>query len=199
MLYERVLRPILFRLDPEAAHNAVSAALAALQGVPGGAGVLSDAVGLPPANLSVEAFGLRFANPLGLAAGFDKDARLVRVLPALGFGFLEAGSVTLRPQPGNPKPRMWRVPEARGLINRLGFNSAGAEAVARTLSEARFRQGPLGLNLGLNADCPPERAPEEYARTFSILEAHGDYFAVNVSSPNTKRSEERRVGKECRL
>ena len=186
MLYEDLLKPILFRLDPEEAHERVTALLCAAQALPFGPALVREVFGKPPAGLEVSLWGLRFPNPLGLAAGFDKDCRLVRILPSLGFGFIEVGSVTLRPQPGNPRPRISRIPEASALINRLGFNSAGAKAAAESL-KALGRPGvPLGINLGLNADCPPGRAPEEYAEAFSILEPYGDYFAVNVSSPNTK-------------
>ncbi|MDE2237117.1 MAG: quinone-dependent dihydroorotate dehydrogenase, partial [Elusimicrobia bacterium] len=129
--------------------------------------------------------GLDFPNPLGLAAGFDKDARLTGILPALGFGFVEVGSITLRPQPVNPRPRLFRLPESEALVNRMGFNSRGAAAAAAALAGAP-RMVPVGVNLGLNKDCPPERAPGEYAEAFSLLCARGDYFVVNVSSPNTE-------------
>jgi dihydroorotate dehydrogenase len=130
-------------------------------------------------------FGVRFPNPVGLAAGFDKDGKLVPILPALGFGFLEIGSVTLEPQPGNPRPRLFRAPESRALINRMGFNSDGCNAVARRLASRPKPEVPLGINLGLNKGTPAEMAPEAYAKTFSVLADYGDYFVVNVSSPNT--------------
>lgn len=184
MLYERFLRPLLFRLDAERAHEAMSALLGLAGKVPLGPSLLSLSLGRPAASLETEVLGLRLSNPIGLAAGFDKDARLCAVLPALGFGFLEVGSVTLRPQPGNPKPRLFRLPEQEALVNRLGFNNAGAEAVAARLRRLR-RAVPLGVNLGLNKETPKEKAPQEYAQAFAILKDCADYFVVNVSSPNT--------------
>jgi dihydroorotate dehydrogenase len=121
--------------------------------------------------------GLKFPSPIGLAAGFDKDARVCRAAAALGFGFIEVGSVTLRPQSGNPKPRIFRLPLYEAIINRLGFNSAGAGETARRLKALRGLGCPLGINLGLNADCPKERASQEYAELFKLLEPYGDYFA----------------------
>jgi dihydroorotate dehydrogenase len=184
MVYERLLKPLLFKLDAEEAHERVSRMLAAVGEVPGGAAVLRLAVGRPPRSLATKAFGLEFPNPIGLAAGFDKDGLLTGILPSLGFGFLEVGSVTLEPQPGNAKPRLFREPESRALINRMGFNSKGAKAVWTNLSRSNCPV-PLGVNLGLNKDCPHEEAPLRYAATFKLLRDHGDYFAVNVSSPNT--------------
>ncbi len=185
MLYEGLLRPILFGMDPEKAHDAVTNLLSLTQSLPLGKALLSLSAGPGASGLETEVLGIRFKNPIGLAAGFDKDCRMTEVLPSLGFGFLELGSITLRPQPGNPKPRIFRVPEVRGLINRLGFNSAGAEAAAERLRALPRRRVPLGINLGLNKDCRPEDAPEAYARTFQALASFGDYFAINVSSPNT--------------
>jgi dihydroorotate dehydrogenase len=185
MLYEALAEPLLFRLDAETAHEEVSGLMVLLAAVPGGAALLSALTGPGAAGLERTAFGLRFPNPLGLAAGFDKDGRLVSVLPALGFGFLEIGSVTLEPQPGNPRPRLVRVPESRALINRMGFNGEGARAVARRLACLPDPGVPLGINLGLNKGVAAADAPAAYARTFRILAGHGDYFVVNVSSPNT--------------
>ena len=184
MVYERLLQPLLFRLDAESAHERALAMLKVINAAPGGAAMLRWVVGRPPATLPSRVFGMDFPNPLGLAAGFDKDAQLTHVLSALGFGFLEVGSVTLKPQPGNPKPRLFRLPEHRALINRMGFNSRGAQAAAKSLSKAP-RSVPIGVNLGLNKDCPQDQAPEQYAATLRMLRSHGDYFVVNVSSPNT--------------
>lgn len=185
MLYERLLRPYLFRRDAEDAHRLALSALRAVQAFPGTAGLAAwRARG--GASESVEVLGLKFPNPVGLAAGFDKDGELTRVLPLLGFGFLEIGSVTLEPQPGNPRPRLFRLVDDEAVINRMGFNSAGASAVAETLRRAGSCPVPLGINLGLNKDCPKDQAPARYAETFRRLAAHGDYFVVNVSSPNTR-------------
>ena len=184
MLYE-ALKPLLFRVDAERAHEGVAGLMALLANLPGAAAALSALTGPIPAGLERTVFGVRFPNPVGLAAGFDKDGRLVPILPALGFGFLEIGSVTLEPQPGNPRPRLFRVPQARALINRMGFNGEGARAVARRLASQKKPGVPLGINLGLNKGTDAAKAPEEYARAFRLLAAHGDYFVVNVSSPNT--------------
>jgi dihydroorotate dehydrogenase len=173
-------------MDPERAHEKMTALLGLAQSMPMGPSLVSWSLGKPPSGLEVDALGLRFPNPIGLAAGFDKDCTLGRILPALGFGFLELGSVTLRPQPGNPRPRIFRLPETSALINSLGFNSRGAVVASEHLSKLGKPHIPLGINLGLNADCPREQAPREYAQAFQILEPYGDYFAVNVSSPNTQ-------------
>ncbi len=184
MLYERLIRPLLFRMDAETAHERAVRELELLGRVPGGAALLSALVGRPEPGLQTKVLGLDFPNPVGLAAGFDKDCRLTRVLPALGFGFLELGSVTLRPQPGNPKPRLLRLPLERALINRMGLPGAGAQAAARRLNAAGRCKVPVGLNIALNADCPKAKAPEEYALTLRLLHPNADYFVVNVSCPN---------------
>jgi dihydroorotate dehydrogenase len=184
MLYE-ALKPLLFSLDAERAHEEVSGLMAFLAPLPGAGAVLSALTGTGAKGLEKTVFGIRFPNPLGLAAGFDKDGKLASLLPALGFGFLEIGSVTLEPQPGNPRPRLFRAPESRALINRMGFNSEGARMVARRLAASPRCSVPLGINLGLNKGTEPAKAPADYKRTFSILAEHGDYFVVNVSSPNT--------------
>jgi dihydroorotate dehydrogenase len=184
MLYE-ALKPLLFSLDAERAHEEVSGLMSLAAALPGAKAVLSALTGPGPKGPEKHVFGLRFPNPLGLAAGFDKDGKLVSILPGLGFGFLEIGSVTLEPQPGNPRPRLFRDPAARALVNRMGFNSEGARMVARRLASQPRCAVPLGINLGLNKGTEPAKAPAAYARTLAILSEHGDYFVVNVSSPNT--------------
>jgi dihydroorotate dehydrogenase len=184
MLYE-ALKPFLFTRDAERAHEEVAGLMALLAPLPGAAVVVSALTGRKPASVEKTVFGVRFPNPLGLAAGFDKDGKLVTLLPALGFGFLEIGSVTLEAQPGNPKPRLFRATPERALVNRMGFNSDGARLVASRLASQPKCAVPLGINLGLNKGTQPEKAPAAYARTFAILAEHGDYFVVNVSSPNT--------------
>jgi dihydroorotate dehydrogenase len=129
--------------------------------------------------------GLEFPNPVGLAAGLDKDAAHVDALAAMGFGFVEVGTVTPRPQPGNPRPRLFRLPQARALINRFGFNNVGLDAFIENLSRRRSR-GILGINIGRNFDTPNERAADDYAACLERVYAHASYVAVNVSSPNTK-------------
>lgn len=184
-LYTSLIRPLLFRLDAESAHEAAAAALALAGSVPGAKALLSAAFAHRDPALETELWGLRFPNPVGLAAGFDKDAHLAGTLPALGFGFIEVGTVTWDAQPGNPRPRLMRLPEAEALINRMGFNNAGSEAMAARLRSLGARPVPLGVNLGLNKDVEADQAPALYAKTFSRLAPFGDYFVVNVSSPNT--------------
>jgi len=139
--------------------------------------------------LEVSAFGLRFSNPIGLAAGFDKNAVAVRTWAALGFGHVEVGTVTALPQPGNPKPRLFRLPHDQALINRMGFNNEGAEAMALRLEHLHQTFGkppaPLGINLGKSKRTPLEEAPQDYLQSLSRLWPYADYFAINVSSPNT--------------
>ena len=183
MTVYRLLRPLLFRLDPERVHAATLRALQAL----GGVSPLAAAAGWlyrAPAH-PVRAFGLDFPNPVGLAAGYDKDGLAWRGLAALGFGHIELGTVTPRPQDGNPRPRLFRLPEDRALINRLGFPGRGAAFLEKRLQGPRPPGLVLGVNLGKNKDTPNEEAARDYLalmRTFAPL---ADYLAVNVSSPNT--------------
>jgi dihydroorotate dehydrogenase len=169
-----LLRPLLFSLDAETAHR-VTLRLA---------DVASVFPGKPPA-APVRVMGLDFPNPVGLAAGLDKHAEHVDALAALGFGFIELGGVTPRPQPGNPRPRLFRLPEARAIINRYGLNSVGVEVFARNLGKARTK-AVIGVNIGKNRDTPNERAVQDYARCMEVLYPHVHYLALNVSSPNTK-------------
>ena len=182
-LYRSLLRPLLFRADPELVHDAVILAARAAQRVPGACGLAGLAAGAP--ELPTTFSGLRFPNPVGLAAGFDKNCEAAAFLSRLGFGFLELGTVTLRPQPGNPKPRLFRLPEQQAILNRMGFNNIGAEAAARKLERLLPLPIPVGISIGKNADCPLENAPENYLGAFEALYDLGDYFAVNISSPNT--------------
>ena len=183
MLY-RSVRPLLFSLDPETAHCLSLKSLDALNYL---GAVSLAAVALPRIPLRV--MGLDFPNPVGLAAGLDKDGEHIDALAALGFGFLEIGAVTPRPQPGNPKPRVFRLPEAAALINRLGFNSGGAEVAVENLRRARYR-GILGVNIGKNFDTPNERAAEDYLACLRKVYPHASFVTVNVSSPNTKNLRE---------
>ena len=179
MLYP-LFRPLLFALDPEAAHHATFAGLDAAARL----GVARLAVpAVPPS--PVTAMGLAFPNRVGVAAGLDKNAAHVDGLAALGFGFIECGTVTPRAQPGNPKPRMFRLIEAEALINRLGFNNQGVERFLANANRARFR-GILGLNIGKNFDTPNERAVDDYLTCLRAVHARASYVAVNISSPNTK-------------
>jgi dihydroorotate dehydrogenase len=181
-LYTALARPLLFRLAPERAHEATMMMLAVA------AAVLGRRVA-PPAGRPVECCGARFPNAVGLAAGMDKNATALPAWPLMGFGFVEIGTVTARAQPGNPQPRVFRLPRQGALINRLGFNNDGAWAVAERLARwkasGRWPRVPVGINLGKSRVTPLDRAPEDYAASFRLLRAHGDYFVVNVSSPNT--------------
>jgi dihydroorotate dehydrogenase len=176
-------RPFLFGLDPETAHDLTLQSLARLHGTP-----LQWAWCNGFAEDPVELAGLRFPNRVGLAAGLDKNARCIDALGAMGFGFVEVGTVTPRPQPGNPKPRMFRLPEADALINRLGFNNDGLEAFIGNVKRARFRsQGRiLGLNIGKNAATPIEQATGDYLVGLDGVYPHADYVTINISSPNTQ-------------
>jgi dihydroorotate dehydrogenase len=170
-----VALPVLQRLPPEAAHHL------ALRGL----GLLRRCWHVPPsAGLDVHLAGLRFAHPIGLAAGFDKNGDHLDALGALGFSHIEVGTVTPRPQPGNPRPRLFRLRGARALINRMGFNNRGAEYVAQQLRRAS-RRGVRGVSIGKNADTPLERAADDYIACLRQLYPLADYFAINVSSPNT--------------
>ncbi len=179
----KLQRSLLFRLDPEWAH-ALGALYLRLRGF-----LTQGEVKIPRISRSkVELAGIPLDSPLGVAAGFDKDGELVLGLRSLGFGFVEVGSVTPRPQSGNPRPRVFRVPEARALINRMGFNSQGAEAVAQRLTHLRAFtsiQFPIGVNLGKNRDTPLERAADDYVLALECLYGVADYLVVNLSSPNT--------------
>jgi len=174
MLYA-LARPLLFALDPETAHHLTLRLADA-----GWARLAARAVPAQP----VRAMGLEFPNPVGLAAGLDKNAEHVDALAALGFGFLEVGTVTPRPQPGNPRPRLFRLPAASALVNRLGFNNVGLDAFLANVSRVRWR-GVLGINIGRNFDTPNERAADDYATCLERVYAHAGYVTVNVSSPNT--------------
>lgn len=181
-----LIRPALFRLDPERAHRLALRLLAGWSAVFSGRQA-PDSLARHP-SLAREAMGLRFPNPIGLAAGLDKDAEAVPAWQALGFGFVEVGTVTAQAQPGNPRPRLFRLPADEALINRMGFNNAGAEAMARRLARLRARalpEIPLGVNLGKSKVTPPEQAAEDYRRSFERLAELADYVVVNISSPNT--------------
>lgn len=176
-------RPLLFSLDPESAHDVTLSTLSACA-------KLGLTQWLPkPEPDPRTVMGIRFPNPVGLAAGLDKDGACIDGLAALGFGFIEIGTVTPRAQPGNPKPRMFRLPQAIALINRMGFNNGGVDAFVHNVQASRFyqdKQGVLGLNIGKNADTPIERATDDYLTCLEKVYPFADYVTVNISSPNTK-------------
>jgi dihydroorotate dehydrogenase len=172
-------RPFLFSLDPETAHNLTLPSLrhAASCG-------LTKLMPRPEPDPR-KVMGITFPNPVGLAAGLDKDGAYIDGLASLGFGFIEVGTVTPRPQPGNPKPRLFRLPEARAIINRMGFNNHGVDALIANVQRAAFK-GVLGINIGKNFDTPIERAAEDYLACLRKVYAFASYVTVNISSPNTK-------------
>jgi dihydroorotate dehydrogenase len=180
MIYERVLRPLLFSVDPERAHHF---ALAILR-------VTGPILPKPvEATAPVSVFGLTFRHRVGLAAGFDKNGLALPAWEALGFAFVEIGTVTAHAQPGNARPRIFRYPEQQALVNRLGFNNDGADVIAARLSKlresGRWPHIPVGINIGKSRTTPLERAVDDYLYTLRKLRAHGDYLALNISSPNT--------------
>ena len=187
MVYRSLVRRLLFSLPPETAHELALHSLSLLRGK-----TLNDFVARRFASgptLPVTCFGLTFQNPVGLAAGFDKDGVALSALAALGFGFIEAGTVTFHPQPGNPRPRLFRLPEDKALINRAGFNNSGAAAFAKRVERER-PNCVLGVSIGKSKITPLEQATEDYLASFEIVYGVADYIAVNVSSPNTPQLRE---------
>jgi dihydroorotate dehydrogenase len=179
-----LFRRILFRLDPEVAHQLTLQALRFAGDFPPSHWFLSQLYKMPPK--PVQAFGLTFRNPVGLAAGYDKDALAIRGLAALGFGHVEVGTVTLKPQPGNPKPRVFRLLEDEAVINRMGFPGRGAEYVSKQLSVISDQLSVIvGVNLGKNKDTPLEEAASDYIALMRIFAPPADYLTINISSPNT--------------
>ncbi len=181
-----LLRPLLFAVDAETVHDQTLAMLAATQHT-----VLRQLYSQARVNDPVRLCGLSFPNRIGLAAGLDKNARCIGAWQAMGFGFVEVGTVTPLAQPGNPKPRMFRLPQAQALINRLGFNNQGLESFLNNVSRATFRQHSeqpmlLGLNIGKNAATPIENANDDYLTCLNAVYPHADYVTVNISSPNTQ-------------
>lgn len=174
-----LLRPLLFRLDPEQAHRWTLGMLDVAHALG-----LSRPVASKPDPASIETMGLAFPNAVGLAAGLDKNGEHVDALAALGFGFIEVGTVTPRPQPGNPRPRLFRIPQARALVNRMGFNNLGVDRLVHNLSRTRYR-GILGINIGKNFDTPIERAGADYVACMRKTYPLASYLVVNISSPNT--------------
>jgi len=186
MLYS-LARAALFRLDPEVAHDVALKSLCAM-------GPAAALLGTGEAHgESRRVMGLDFPNPVGLAAGLDKNGEYIDALAALGFGFIEVGTVTPRPQPGNPKPRMFRIPRHEALINRLGFNNQGVERFLANVGRARYR-GILGINIGKNFDTPIERAADDYLACLEAVYARASYVVVNISSPNTKSLRDLQAG-----
>lgn len=182
-MYRHFFRPVLFRLEAERAHSLTIQMMRLMGSLPGLPALLRARCGA--ASRPIRAFGLDFPNPVGLAAGYDKDALAWRGLASLGFGHIEIGTVTPRPQPGNPRPRLFRLPQDAALINRMGFPGRGARFVARRLNSWRPPGLVLGVNLGINKDTALDKAVQDYIALIKIFAPLVDYLAVNVSSPNT--------------
>jgi dihydroorotate dehydrogenase len=183
-VYKLFIRPLLFLFEPEQIHHFSFSFLKSACSLPGVKKLLAYFFVVHSKKLERELFGIRFTNPVGLAAGFDKDAKLIDELACFGFGFIEIGTLTPRPQPGNDKPRLFRLPADKGLINRLGFNNGGVSAAAQRLVK-RKSNVIVGGNIGKNKVTPNENAFDDYKICFEELYPHVDYFVVNVSSPNT--------------
>ncbi|MCG9971057.1 quinone-dependent dihydroorotate dehydrogenase [Christiangramia crocea] len=182
-MYKSLIRPALFKFDPEEVHYFTFNFLRKFCKIPGALEFLKSKFNLEDPRLEREVFGLKFKNPVGLAAGFDKDAKLYKELSALGFGFIEVGTVTPKPQPGNEKKRLFRLKEDSAIINRMGFNNEGVEQMVERLK--RNKNVLIGGNIGKNKITPNEEAVDDYVYSFEALFDHVNYFVVNVSSPNT--------------
>lgn len=180
----KLIKPILFLLSPEKVHYLVFDLLKFIFAIPGKKAVWKWIYTVKDQRLEKELFGIKFPNPVGLAAGFDKDARLFNELEAFGFGFIEIGTLTPKPQDGNPKPRLFRLPQDEALINRMGFNNQGVDAAVERLKK-RPKNLIIGGNIGKNKVTPNEEAENDYVYCFNALFDYVDYFVVNVSSPNT--------------
>src|SRR5690606_31337069 len=185
VMYRFLFTQVLSRFDAETTHNLTIRALSLLSVLPVGKRLLFRLLAPHDDALRVKAFGVHFPSPFGLAAGFDKDARCYEALGAMGFGFVEVGTVTARPQPGNPRPRLFRVPECRALINRMGFNNEGATAAARRLRRTRGIPVVVGANIGKTKVVPESGAVADYVASAKQVAPYADYLVVNVSSPNT--------------
>jgi dihydroorotate dehydrogenase len=184
MIYRFLLKPILFLISPEKVHHLVFRILKIMFAIPGKKAIFRAVYTVKDKKLERDVLGLRFPNPVGLAAGFDKDAKLFNELEAFGFGFIEIGTLTPKPQPGNPQPRLFRLPKDEALINRMGFNNEGVDAAVERLKN-RPKNLIIGGNIGKNKVTPNEKAQDDYVYCFEKLFDYVDYFVVNVSSPNT--------------
>ncbi|MCD7970627.1 MAG: quinone-dependent dihydroorotate dehydrogenase [Alistipes sp.] len=185
-MYKKIIRPLLFVFSPERVHKLTVGMLRAAGYIPGMRRLMGSVFTYNDPSLERDVFGIHFKNPVGLAAGFDKDATQFPYLAPLGFGFIEFGTVTPRAQPGNPKPRLFRLKRDRALINRMGFNNRGVEAMAKNLARKRKYGLVIGGNLGKNTLTPNEQAPADYLKLFRMLYQFVDYFVINVSCPNVK-------------
>ncbi|PRY86616.1 quinone-dependent dihydroorotate dehydrogenase [Mongoliibacter ruber] len=183
-MYKSILKPLLFKQNPEDAHHFTFSWIKRTFNLPLIKNIIKGFFDYDHPSLEREVFGLKFKNPVGLAAGFDKDAKLIDEMSLLGFGFIEIGTLTPKPQDGNPKPRLFRLPEDQALINRMGFNNGGVEAAVMRL-KSRKSKVLIGGNIGKNKVTPNENAVDDYINCLDALHPYVDYFVVNVSSPNT--------------
>ena len=184
-IYHQVLKPLMFQMDAERAHHQTMSLLRIASRIPGGQALLRKQFTVNHRGLNRHVMGIDFQNPVGLAAGFDKDGKYIDLLPLLGFGFAEIGTVTPRPQVGNPKPRLFRLPADQALINRMGFNNEGVDAMVGRLEHRKDRDFVIGGNIGKNKDTPNEEAHLDYVTCFNKLRNLVDFFVINLSSPNT--------------
>ncbi len=184
-MYKLLLKPLFFLFQPEKAHHLTMSLFKWVLHIPLIGYLFRKKYQVKDQRLVRDVFGLKFPNPIGLAAGFDKDGKHFRSMAALGFGFIEIGTVTPRPQPGNPQPRLFRLPKDEALLNRMGFNNKGVEALVEELKKGKPKNLIIGGNIGKNKDTPNERATDDYVYCFEKLFPYVDYFVVNVSSPNT--------------
>jgi dihydroorotate dehydrogenase len=186
MFYKKLLKPLFFRLNAENAHHLMIQSLSNAKKIPGGLLLFKMMYGMSKhPELNVKLGGVEYPNPIGLAAGLDKNAMAVNAFSSIGFGFIEVGTVTPRAQPGNPLPRLFRLPSDTALINRMGFNNVGAERMAMNLKTAKPYIIPIAVNIGKNKDTANEDAVEDYRACIRLLYTEGDFFVVNISSPNT--------------
>ncbi len=199
MLYSAILKPLLFKLDAEKAHHIVVDGLAIGAKVPGFNALLHAMYGVKPApELMTDVFGISFPHPVGLAAGLDKNGKSLDGFSSIGFGFAEAGTVTPVGQPGNEQPRLFRLPPDEALINRMGFNNEGAAAMAGYLKKRKINRIPIAINIGKNKATPNEQAHLDYEACIRALYAYGDFFVVNISSPNTQGLRDLQHGEELK-
>ncbi len=184
-MYKRVIRPLLFLIDPETIHNLVSGGLKFFFSIPGIPHFISRVFTVKHDSLKRQVFGLAFSNPVGMAAGFDKEARLYNHLKHFGFSHVEIGTVTPESQPGNPRPRLFRIPKDKAMINRMGFNNRGVAEVVKNLKKTKPKI-IIGCNIGKNTNTPNEDALKDYCRVFEAVYQYVDYFVINLSCPNIK-------------
>lgn len=186
MLYRYIMKPIFFAMHPERAHNVMIKGMSIGQHVPGMKALMRALYGVKKTDeLSASHWGIDFHHPIGMAAGLDEDAKGIAMFSSIGFGFIEVGTVTPRPQIGNPKPRVFRLPEYKALINRMGFNNQGIAQMVKNIEKVKHKPIPIAINIGKNKDTPNEQAAADYEACIRELYAHGDFFVVNISSPNT--------------